>query len=158
MGDHPDVFIGYAGSRDFPELELVKESVLNLPDFAVVVSGGARGVDRMAEKTAADSGLPVISFRPFNTADGSRFPWRIERWLYKPFEDEWERFVLPTELGGFAAAAHVRNTFIVETADRVNLFWDGRSRGTKDTLRKCEALGVDHELVRIVPKEATYIG
>jgi len=146
------MIVGYAGSRAFPELELVKESVLGLDVDDIVVSGGAQGVDRMAEKTASDSGLHVISFRPFNTADGSRFPWRVERWMYDP-EYGWSHQLLPTPLGGFAAAAHVRNTYIVEVSERAELFWDGRSRGTKDTLRKCEAAGLPHELTRIVVKE-----
>ena len=34
------------------------------------------------------------------------------------------------------AAPHVRNSKIVEDADRVVAFWDGKSRGTKSTIDK----------------------
>lgn len=38
--------------------------------------------------------------------------------------------------GNFAAAAMARNTEIVNAADFVLAFWDGKSRGTKDTIDK----------------------
>jgi hypothetical protein len=34
------------------------------------------------------------------------------------------------------AAGVLRNTTIVEAADQIVAFWDGRSRGTKDTIAK----------------------
>jgi hypothetical protein len=46
--------------------------------------------------------------------------------------------MLPERYPAFAPAAFVRNGYIVELADRMALFWDGRSKGTKDTLRKAE--------------------
>jgi hypothetical protein len=47
--------------------------------------------------------------------------------------------MLPERYPAFAPAAFVRNGYIVELAEKMALFWDGRSRGTKDTLRKAEA-------------------
>lgn len=49
------------GSRDFPDLEQVREYVRSLPNGTVVVSGHAQGVDRAAEETARQRGLEVIS-------------------------------------------------------------------------------------------------
>lgn len=46
------------------------------------------------------------------------------------------------------AAGFLRNTEIVAAADEVVAFWDGRSRGTFDTINKARAAG---KPVRIIP-------
>lgn len=57
--------VAIVGSREFAQPELVRGFVRQLaakyPD-AVVVSGAARGVDRIAEAEAKLSGLSVLSF------------------------------------------------------------------------------------------------
>ena len=50
--------VGIVGSRDFPDLKWVEKFVYELQPRTVVVSGGARGVDKAAEDAARDSGLP----------------------------------------------------------------------------------------------------
>jgi hypothetical protein len=128
--------VGIGGSREYPELQDVRDYVYQLPVGTVVVSGGARGVDRTAEETAMECGLHVISFRPFNTHMTTAKPWGILRLLWNG--NDWTRHMLPERYPAFAPAAFVRNGYIVELADRMALFWDGRSKGTKDTLRKAE--------------------
>ena len=144
------MLVGIGGSREYPELQDVRDYVYQLDADDVVVSGGARGVDRTAEETAIECGLHVISFRPFNTHMQTAKPWGILRMVWQG--NAWTRTMLPERYPAFAPAAFVRNGYIVELADRVALFWDGRSKGTKDTLRKAEAkltpAGVD--LVRKV--------
>jgi predicted Rossmann fold nucleotide-binding protein DprA/Smf involved in DNA uptake len=54
--------IGIVGSRDYPDLEEVWDFVDTLPAGTVVVSGGARGVDREAEEAARARGLAVLVF------------------------------------------------------------------------------------------------
>jgi hypothetical protein len=54
---------GIVGSRDYPDLEAVWNFVLALPDSAVVVSGGARGVDKTAEDAADYRGLRKVIHR-----------------------------------------------------------------------------------------------
>jgi len=56
--------VAVVGSRDFPKLSWVREFVDELPDTTVVVSGGARGVDRAAEVAAAENDLRVESLQP----------------------------------------------------------------------------------------------
>lgn len=56
--------VGIVGSRDYPRLGGVVQYVRELPEDAVVVSGGARGVDRTAAKIARDRGLKVIEHLP----------------------------------------------------------------------------------------------
>lgn len=55
--------IAIVGSRDFDRLDLVVDYVKNLPPGTVVVSGGARGVDRVAANTATSCGFPVVEYR-----------------------------------------------------------------------------------------------
>lgn len=55
MGD----VVAIVGSRDFPDLDAVRRYVCALPPGTVVVSGGARGVDRVAEDEARSRGLVV---------------------------------------------------------------------------------------------------
>jgi hypothetical protein len=55
--------VAIIGSRDFPQLKLVAECVDTLPAGTVVVSGGARGVDRQAEQRARTRGLEVLVIR-----------------------------------------------------------------------------------------------
>lgn len=56
--------VAIVGSRNYSTLERVYEYVNGLPDGTIVISGGARGVDRAAEDAARSRGLKVISFRP----------------------------------------------------------------------------------------------
>ena len=56
--------IAIVGSRNYPELDKVREYVQDLPKGSIVVSGGADGVDETAEDEARKLGLEVISISP----------------------------------------------------------------------------------------------
>lgn len=72
-----------------------------------IISGGARGPDTFAE-TYADT------FHHTKLI----FPVTSEAWAHS------------------RAAGMNRNTYIIECADAVIVFWDGQSRGTQDSIRK----------------------
>ena len=61
--------IAIVGSRDYPDLQAVRDYVSGLPKDTLIVSGGARGVDSTAETTARAEGLQVMSIRP-NWSEG----------------------------------------------------------------------------------------
>lgn len=42
----------------------------------------------------------------------------------------------------------MRNDLIVARAELVLAFWDGRSRGTVYTIRRCRAMGVPYRVFR----------
>lgn len=113
--------VAIVGSRTYPDLAEVREFVAGLPQGTLVISGHGRGVDMAAEDAANER------FR------------RGE--LPKPliFPADWDRHG--------KAAGCLRNTKIVEAvaaeAERaVTAFWDGRSPGTADTIRKARRAGV----------------
>ena len=54
--------VAIVGSRDYPDMDAVKRYVAELPEGTVVISGGAHGVDRIAETAARRRGLEVVSF------------------------------------------------------------------------------------------------
>jgi predicted Rossmann-fold nucleotide-binding protein len=100
------------GSRDYPDLPRVRRFVEALDrKHDTVVSGGARGVDRMAERAALRVGLRFDPYLP----DKARY--------------------------GVPRAYFERNTLIVDASDAVVAFWDGRSTGTADTILKGLAAG-----------------
>jgi YspA, cpYpsA-related SLOG family len=107
--------IAIVGSRNYPRQDLVEQFVAAMPAGTIVVSGGARGVDRFAEEAAKRLGLEVRVFRA-----------------------DWDR------LG--AKAGPIRNSEIVANADRVVAFWNGKSRGTLDTVGKAVAAGLPVEV------------
>lgn len=58
----PGSRVAIVGSRDFDRPDLVASFVRSLPSGVVVVSGGARGVDRFAVDEARRCGLEVDEF------------------------------------------------------------------------------------------------
>jgi hypothetical protein len=97
--------IAVIGSREFPQLLLVADYVKGLSPETVIISGGARGVDRTAAATARATGHPVREILPNWDRDGK-------------------------------SAGFKRNAEIVAASDRLVAFWDGKSRGTADTIEK----------------------
>ncbi len=93
-----------AGSRDYPNLYEVSAYIRDLPIGDVIIVGGARGVDRIAEEAALarpDLGIAV-------------------------YPADWETYG--------KAAGYRRNEQMVKHADRIVVFWDGKSKGSKHTI------------------------
>lgn len=104
------------GSVDFPSPRLVEELVASLPEGAVIVSGGAPGVDTYAIEAAKAHGLGTI----IHDAD-------------------WEKYG--------RRAGPLRNEQIVADADRVVAFWNGKSRGTLNTLAIAADAGLPIQVI-----------
>jgi predicted Rossmann fold nucleotide-binding protein DprA/Smf involved in DNA uptake len=56
--------VAIIGSRTFANLTKVRDYVNQLPSDTIVISGGARGVDTVAETTAKARGLQTIVYLP----------------------------------------------------------------------------------------------
>lgn len=107
--------VAIVGSRSVTKYETVKAAIMKAPwinDVPLssfkgnIVSGGADGVDSMAERFAESHD--------------------IETEIYEPQWDDW----------GNGHPAIARNATIVENSDAVIAVWDGNSNGTRDTIDK----------------------
>ena len=86
----------------------VKNLVEYLPkDTTEIISGGARGVDTSARIYAQQNGIKLTEYLP----DYKKYPGKI--------------------------APLKRNIQIIEAADLVLAFWDGKSHGTKYVIDNC---------------------
>lgn len=102
--------IAVVGSRDYANLDEVRQFVREQERTTVIISGGARGVDDAAVQEARRLKMPYE--------------------LYLP---DWPRH-------GRSAGA-IRNREIVQKADEIVAFWDGKSPGTKITIDMGKAVG-----------------
>lgn len=106
--------IAVIGSRTFNDYKLLAASLhlLGITDSAIsneIISGGARGADRLAENFAENLGIKCTVIKP-----------------------DWGRYG--------KAAGIIRNQSIIDAADMVVAFWDGHSKGTKNSIdRAAEA-------------------
>lgn len=105
--------LAIVGSRSFHDYELLKYEAdrifkrkrLKNPDYIfMIVSGGARGADRLGKQYA-----------------NSR-----EDIIYREFRPNW------AEHG--KQAGMMRNCLIVQNSNMVLSFWNGKSKGTKHTM------------------------
>lgn len=96
-----------AGTRDFDNYGLLVQEVDKLinqfSNKFEIVSGCARGADKLGERYAKEKGIPVI-----------RFP------------AEWNRYGLQ--------AGILRNEEMAKYADMCIVFWDNKSKGTKNMI------------------------
>lgn len=108
--------LAVVGARNFRALHVVREHVLWLPAAtSYIVSGRARGTDIVAEIAAHQRGFGT-SLHPVGAVDGS---------------------------AAFAQRAMARNSLLAEEASSADVFVTEDCRGSRDTIRKFEALRKD---------------
>lgn len=143
------MIVAIVGSRKWPDLGRVAAYVERIaekhPD-AIIVSGGAIGVDRMAEEMAAALGLDWISYRPY---EYENMEYRKEFSIETLAEGDAaqaivvakRRRISPPFFRTYAQACFHRNGWIVDDAEVVVAFHAGGSSGTADSIRKARELG-----------------
>ncbi len=117
------------GSRDYPELDAVRAMVKLIDQRypnSSIISGGAFGVDRTAERTAAHLEMEWHSYRP-EKKGSSQF-----QILY--FKNGQEIGNLKGAYASFRDAAFARNKMIIKGADVVIAFWFNKSSGTRNSI------------------------
>lgn len=113
--------VAIVGSRNIGASTKVLNYVNSLPSDSIIVSGGAQGADSYAVHYAERRNLTVKVIRP---------DWRPN--------------------GKYdASAGFKRNLIILDNADRVVAFWDGKSKGTLHTITEAAKRGME---VLINPK------
>lgn len=108
--------VAIVGSRDYPSRLHIVEFVRALPPHATIISGGARGVDTWAAEAASER-------------------WDLDVEVFPALWDIYGK-----------SAGYLRNIDIVNAADRVVAFWDGRSAGTKHTIKLAKQAGKPVEI------------
>lgn len=119
------------GSRDFADYDQFKFELdaffinmlhadPNFGDEICIISGGARGADKMAERYCKEKG-----------------------WLenFKEYLADWDTHG--------KKAGILRNLQMLEVADVVFAFWDGKSKGTKHMIDECEKRNIYLMLITI---------
>ena len=104
-----------AGSRSIKDLDI---SSYIPTDTELIISGGANGVDTIAEEYADKK--------------------KISKLILRPRYDLYRR-----------AAPLKRNDEMVELCDRILIFWDGVSKGTKHTIDYANKLGKPIEVITV---------
>ncbi len=118
-----------AGSRDFNDYELLKREVLDIvrydnrpKELVKIVSGGARGADRLGEQFAKEFDLKVKQFIPDWDSLGKR-----------------AGYVRNTDMAKFACENGNQGMLIA--------FWDGKSKGTKHMIDLAKKYGLEVHIV-----------
>lgn len=114
--------VAVIGSRNFQDQDLLEKTLADLP-ITMIVSGGAKGADTLAEAYADRKGL--------------------EKKIFKPEYDKYPPKVAPL----------MRNKTIVEKADAVVAFWDGSSKGTANAVDHARKLGKRLFIVHFTPSQ-----
>ena len=106
--------IAIIGSRNFTDFELLSSTILSyISERKVNINAVVSGGAKGADTLAEKFALEN----------------HLEITVFKP---DWKKF---GKRAGF-----LRNTNIIENADLVFAFWDGKSKGTKDSIEKAEKL------------------
>lgn len=122
-----DEVVAVVGSREHPDLDMVRAYVHSLPRPHIIVSGGAAGVDRAAQAAAYE----WMVYRPGD--EGPRI------------ENSWGVPAAVFALNQYALAPRhqtlFRNTFIAAQCKRMVVFPDGSKGGCWDAARQARRFG-----------------
>ncbi|HSE47136.1 MAG TPA: DNA-processing protein DprA [Gemmatimonadales bacterium] len=126
--------VAIIGSRKFSDNDQVVRFVAKLAakyPGCRVVSGAAQGPDSYAALTARNYGLSTLEYIPTKLESGR---YGITVWSRNANGETKEKFLTGTLYPSYGAAAYARNQMIVKAAQVVVAFWDGESKGTKNSL------------------------
>lgn len=149
----PTSKVAVVGSRDLAPLATVRRWLEWLhgahPD-TLLISGGARGVDKTAEEAWLELGHRVRSYRPKKVRGDQLHEdvWGVDVWeLGGPNPSVRHLHGHPT-WADFRSAAGYRNILIAQDADRVVAFYrPGKSQGTRLTVALARDMGKEvHEI------------
>jgi hypothetical protein len=112
------VKVAIVGSRHFSEPDRVSDYVNALPHGASIITGGSSGVDAAATRAARVKGIPVQ--------------------------------VIPASFDELADAAKsaARNQRLIDACDVLVAFWDGSSKGTRNTVERALDSGKEVHIFR----------
>ena len=155
MASLPDLaeppVVAAVGSRDWPQRQLLRvhgyvASIAAKYPGAVIVSGGARGVDQAAEATAHACGLGLISYRPYEYENMEHKPeFSIETFTEgeraQSIVIEMRRRISPPFFPSYGQAAFFRNGWIAQDCQILVAFHHEGSPGTARTIKIAREFG-----------------
>lgn len=114
-----------AGSRGFEDYALLEQTLDRIlaeqTEPVELISGHAKGADLLAQRFAKEKDLPIHIIKP-----------------------DWKTYE--------RAAGPIRNRQMLDYAKEesplVIAFWDGQSKGTRNTIETARSLGIPAEIVR----------
>jgi hypothetical protein len=119
--------VAVVGGRNFEDKKLLYEVLTRNRDrIKMIVSGDAEGADTLAVTWARDYGFPFLTFPPV--------------W-HDPDTGAYDK-----------GAGFRRNRYIAEYSDCGIAFWDGKSRGTKNTIDIFKQLNKSMKIISFSPK------
>ena len=110
--------IAVVGSRNFINkdfIETIMSIHFNIHHDDILVSGGAKGVDSIAEE--------IVKEWNNNYHFYANNPKQFKKIIFKP---DWNKYG--------KSAGFIRNKLIINEAELVLAFWDGKSKGTKHSI------------------------
>jgi hypothetical protein len=111
--------IGIVGTRSFDNYELLKESILQ--------KCKVEDIDLLISGGAQGADLLAEQF-----AD----EYNVKKLIFKP---NWQIYG--------SQAGFLRNTHIVDNSDILIAFWDGKSKGTQDSITKAQQRGIPFTVI-----------
>ena len=108
--------IAIIGSRNYKRLDLVEKYVQNNMKYGDLLVSGGAKGVDLASERAADKQ-------------------NVETKIFLP---DWEK--------NGKGAGLIRNTDIVKNSDKIVAFWDGKSRGTLDSIKKAKKMNKEYEI------------
>lgn len=146
--------IAVLGSRNWPRMQDVALKVNEIYNaeggqYILVSGGGPEGsTNFVAEATAAEFGLPIVSFRPVQLPPvGTDEVYGVDEWRLFRGRGEIVHHHEPT-WADWQSAAGFRSMLAVERAEAGVIFWDGYSRGAAEEIDYFEASGKPYEVVK----------
>lgn len=89
-----------------------------------IISGGAKGVDQLSKKYAETHGLDFVEFLPYHLLDKV------------PFSSKY---------------FFIRNKQMIDNADKVLVFWDGKSKGTEYGIKYSQKIAIPVMVIKQSP-------
>jgi len=117
--------VAVVGSRKYTDFNGLKNVLNHIRMISCIISGGAKGADALAEKYAEEHNLPCKIFLPKFKTDPKT-----------PYHARW-----------YIA----RNKEIVDNSDIVIAFWDGKSKGTKNTITYAKKQKKEIKVIKFTP-------
>jgi predicted Rossmann fold nucleotide-binding protein DprA/Smf involved in DNA uptake len=134
--------IAIVGSRRFDDYNLLKSIMdAHLPIVTLIISGGAKGADQLAERWSNE----FLKNSP-----------KIIRPNWKDISHD-DAIIKSDDKGNMydARAGLRRNELIAQQADLVIAFWDGQSKGTKQIILYAQQIDKEVQIVKY--KEAAQL-